>query len=86
MHKVAEAGTARARAEMAAGGRGDGVAARVAVAGATGSTGQERLRLLARHPDVSNAAAMSSGQAGGESRRRLSADALTNRWRRRKTW
>lgn len=36
-------------------------AARIAVAGATGYTGQELLRLLARHPAVSIRAAMSSG-------------------------
>src|SRR3954467_13115379 len=42
---------------------GDGVArARVAVAGATGFTGQELLRLLSRHPAVTLTAAMSSGQ------------------------
>lgn len=35
--------------------------ARVAVAGATGYTGQELLRLLARHPSVTLTAAMSSG-------------------------
>src|SRR4051794_29157638 len=35
-------------------------AVRVAVAGATGYTGQELLRLLARHPAASIAAAMSS--------------------------
>ena len=34
---------------------------RVAVAGATGYTGQELLRLLARHPHVSIVAATSSG-------------------------
>jgi N-acetyl-gamma-glutamyl-phosphate reductase len=39
------------------------VAARVAVAGATGYTGQELLRLLARHPSVSLTAAMSSGKS-----------------------
>ncbi len=44
-------------------------AARVAVAGATGYTGQELLRLLARHPAVSIAAAMSSGSAAGAARR-----------------
>ncbi len=44
-------------------------AARVAVAGATGYTGQELLRLLARHPAVSLTAAMSSGQTGASSRR-----------------
>src|SRR6185295_16834200 len=43
--------------------------ARVAVAGATGYTGQELLRLLARHPGVAVTAAMSSGQASGSSRR-----------------
>ena len=37
--------------------------ARVAVAGATGYTGQELLRLLARHPAVDVTAAMSSGAA-----------------------
>ncbi len=42
--------------------------ARVAVAGATGYTGQELLRLLSRHPAVALVAAMSSGQAAGSSR------------------
>jgi N-acetyl-gamma-glutamyl-phosphate reductase len=42
---------------------------RVAVAGATGYTGQELLRLLARHPGVTVTAAMSSGAAAGEARR-----------------
>src|SRR4051794_31940060 len=37
--------------------------ARVAVAGATGFTGQELLRLLSRHPAVALTAAMSSGQS-----------------------
>src|SRR5262245_27701579 len=36
---------------------------RAAVAGATGYTGQELLRLLARHPFTSLTAAMSSGSA-----------------------
>src|SRR5438093_9122565 len=36
-------------------------AVRVAVAGATGYTGQELLRLLSRHPSVTLTAAMSSG-------------------------
>jgi N-acetyl-gamma-glutamyl-phosphate reductase len=44
-------------------------AARVAVAGATGYTGQELLRLLSRHPAVVLTAAMSSGQTGASSRR-----------------
>jgi N-acetyl-gamma-glutamyl-phosphate reductase len=43
--------------------------ARVAVAGATGYTGQELLRLLSRHPCVALGAAMSSGQTGASSRR-----------------
>src|SRR5438445_3223139 len=43
--------------------------ARVAVAGATGFTGQELLRLLSRHPAVALGAAMSSGQTGASSRR-----------------
>jgi N-acetyl-gamma-glutamyl-phosphate reductase len=43
--------------------------ARVAVAGATGFTGQELLRLLSRHPAVSLTAAMSSGQTAASSRR-----------------
>ncbi len=46
-------------------GKTDGAAAktvRVAVAGATGYTGQELLRLLSRHPAVTIAAATSSGQ------------------------
>src|SRR5215218_11433319 len=43
--------------------------ARVAVAGATGYTGQELLRLLARHGGVALTAAMSSGQASGAARR-----------------
>src|SRR5471030_1100835 len=43
--------------------------ARVAVAGATGFTGQELLRLLSRHPAVTLTAAMSSGQTGASSRR-----------------
>jgi N-acetyl-gamma-glutamyl-phosphate reductase len=46
-----------------AGGRAASVTARVAVAGATGYTGQELLRLLARHPGVTIAAATSSGRA-----------------------
>jgi N-acetyl-gamma-glutamyl-phosphate reductase len=43
-------------------------AARVAVAGATGYTGQELLRLLARHPAVRIAAATSSGAASAARR------------------
>ena len=51
--------------------------ARVAVAGATGFTGQELLRLLARHPAVALTAAMSSGRTGPSSRR---LPALTRVW------
>src|SRR5215468_1238178 len=54
MHTVVQA-----REGVARGGRDP--AARVAVAGATGYTGQELLRLLARHPAVTITAAMSSG-------------------------
>ena len=42
--------------------------AKVAVAGATGYAGQELLRLLARHPAVRIAAAMSSGSATASAR------------------
>ncbi len=54
MHTVMPA-TAGARGSAGA------AAARVAIAGATGYAGQELLRLLARHPAVAIAAAMSSG-------------------------
>jgi N-acetyl-gamma-glutamyl-phosphate reductase len=56
MHTVAPQEHAEARA------RGP-VAARVAIAGATGYTGQELLRLLARHPQVRLVLATSSGAA-----------------------
>jgi len=46
--------------------RASGPIARVAVAGATGFTGQELLRLLSRHPAVALTAAMSSGRTGGQ--------------------
>ena len=53
--------------------------ARIAIAGATGYTGQELLRLLGRHPDVTVTAAMSSGAAApGAAPRRL--PALTRIW------
>jgi N-acetyl-gamma-glutamyl-phosphate reductase len=64
MHTVSEPGAAplaRPSSERAA--------ARVAVAGATGYTGQELLRLLSRHPAVSLTVAMSSGQSAGAARR-----------------
>ncbi len=44
-------------------------ATKVAVAGATGYTGQELIRLLSRHPAVTLTAAMSSGSASGSARR-----------------
>jgi N-acetyl-gamma-glutamyl-phosphate reductase len=50
---------------------------RVAVAGATGYTGQELLRLLGRHPSVTLTAAMSSGAAGRTPHR---LPALTRVW------
>src|SRR3954469_13396545 len=62
----------------AASGTGDTApVARVAVAGATGFTGQELLRLLSRHPAVALTAAMSSGQTAASSRR---LPALTRVW------
>ena len=61
MHSVATAGTRTAST--------DAVTARIAIAGATGYTGQELLRLLSRHPSVSLTAAMSSGQTGASTRR-----------------
>jgi len=61
MHSVAQ--TESASAGVAA------ARARIAIAGATGYTGQELLRLLARHPHVALGAAMSSGQTGASSRR-----------------
>src|SRR5262245_10360394 len=62
MHSVATAGAATTTSTGA-------VAARIAIAGATGYTGQELLRLLSRHPSVSLTAAMSSGQTGASTRR-----------------
>src|SRR5262249_8060820 len=77
MHKVsapggtdgmsaAPAGDAAGLAHAAA---APGAAARVAIAGATGYTRQELLLLLARHPAVSIAAAMSSGQSSAGPRK-----------------
>src|SRR5438067_6547583 len=66
MHTVAQPGNVSApsaAAEPAA------VRPRIAIAGATGYTGQELLRLLSRHPLVALGAAMSSGQTGASSRR-----------------
>jgi N-acetyl-gamma-glutamyl-phosphate reductase len=52
---------------------------RVAIAGATGFTGQELLRLLARHPSVTIAAATSSGTASA-SRAPRTLPALARLW------
>ena len=54
MHTVTEAGSSSLLA-------GASTPAKVAIAGATGYTGQELLRLLSRHPSVTLTAAMSSG-------------------------
>jgi len=54
MHTVTEAGSSSLLA-------GVSTPAKVAIAGATGYTGQELLRLLSRHPSVTLTAAMSSG-------------------------
>src|SRR6266568_2715916 len=58
MHTAAPSGSTVPAAVPAA-------AARVAVAGATGYTGQELIRLLARHRGVTITAAMSSGSSSG---------------------
>jgi N-acetyl-gamma-glutamyl-phosphate reductase len=58
MHTVTALGSARV-----AGDNGDTAAVRVGIAGATGYTGQELLRLLAHHPGVTIAAATSSSAA-----------------------
>jgi N-acetyl-gamma-glutamyl-phosphate reductase len=62
MHTVTERGTRGTTRTNAA------ATARVAVAGATGYTGQELLRLLARHPAVTIAAATSSTAASAARR------------------
>src|SRR5438132_14039577 len=62
MHSVAH--PAPAASDDAAG----AALTRVAVAGATGYTGQELLRLLARHPAVRLTAAMSSGTSAAARR------------------
>ena len=70
MHTVTKPGAAPGAAVEA------GAVARVAVAGATGYTGQELIRLLARHPAVRVTLATSSG--GASSGRRL--PALARLW------
>src|SRR5207302_9719353 len=65
MHTVLHAGAKPAHP----GGGDSGIRkSRVAIAGATGYTGQELLRLLGRHPAVAITAAMSSGAAAGSAR------------------
>jgi N-acetyl-gamma-glutamyl-phosphate reductase len=70
MHTVLHAGSHPPQTSGQAGGGPTPPAGktRVAIAGATGYTGQELLRLLARHPAVSITAAMSSGASGGSAR------------------
>ena len=70
MHTVTTPGAAQSTAIAT------GAVARVAVAGATGYTGQELIRLLARHPAVRLTLATSSG--GASSGRRL--PALARLW------
>src|SRR5215510_10954199 len=65
MHSVAQTESARTTEQSCVA----AARARVAVAGATGYTGQELLRLLSRQPFVELGAAMSSGQTGASSRR-----------------
>jgi N-acetyl-gamma-glutamyl-phosphate reductase len=73
MHTVTRTGSRPAKASdgSARGKSPVPAATRVAVAGATGYTGQELLRLLGRHPAVTITAAMSS--RGGTAGRRLPA-------------
>jgi N-acetyl-gamma-glutamyl-phosphate reductase len=70
MHTVTSPGSQPvAEGASAREGGGPRAVAKVAVAGATGYTGQELLRLLGRHAGVSVTAAMSSGAAGSAPRR-----------------
>src|SRR5262245_53581864 len=62
------------------GGAAPAAAAAVAVAGATGYTGQELLRLLARHPAVRIAAATSSGSTGTPGTKPRTLPALNKVW------
>src|SRR6185369_1598761 len=59
---------------------GGATTARVAIAGATGYTGQELLRLLARHPGATIAAAMSSGVQSGAPAAPRKLPALAHIW------
>jgi len=66
MHSLFAPGGAAAAADSAADGKGDVKTerpARIAVLGATGFTGQELLRILARHPSASVVLATSSGSS-----------------------
>src|SRR5262245_10376168 len=63
MHTVYERGGAQGAGESGGDRTGGPAAVRVAVAGATGYTGQELLRLLARHPVAAVALATSSGSS-----------------------
>jgi N-acetyl-gamma-glutamyl-phosphate reductase len=74
MHTVLHAGAKPAQPKGDGSGGGK---TRIAVAGATGYTGQELLRLLGRHPSVTLTAAMSSGAASSTTRR---LPALTRVW------
>ena len=58
MHTVTAPGSSPKGSDQSAAPRAP---ARIAIAGATGYTGQELLRLLSRHPSVTVTAAMSSG-------------------------
>jgi N-acetyl-gamma-glutamyl-phosphate reductase len=77
MHTVVHAGAKPAQP------KGDGSGGRktrIAVAGATGYTGQELLRLLGRHPAVSVTAAMSSGSGSATSPPARPLPALARLW------
>src|SRR5687768_8331731 len=81
VHGIRGIGATRDAGSMPAGGSTPPVSnfskSRVAIAGATGYTGQELLRILGRHPSVSVTAAMSSGSSSGSTR---PLPALTRLW------
>ncbi len=68
MHTVLHAGSEPKGGDSGAATPPPAGKSRVAIAGATGYTGQELLRLLGRHPAVAVTAAMSSGSASGSAR------------------
>jgi N-acetyl-gamma-glutamyl-phosphate reductase len=74
MHSVSTPAASAANANT---GEAEGTVTRVAIAGATGYTGQELLRLLARHPAVAITAATSSGSSAASARK---LPALTRVW------